>query len=69
MRNSAIFAPSYTAANSGTNEAMFAVNTATGKYYAVLFTDGKAFNAFGVASMRELPAPLLQWFQDKGGKL
>ena len=53
----------------GTNEAMFAVNTATGKYYAVLFTDGKTFNAFGVANMRELPAPLLQWFQDKGGKL
>jgi hypothetical protein len=53
----------------GTNEAMFAVNTATGKYYAVLFTDGKSFNAFGVANMRELPAPLLQWFQDKGGKL
>jgi hypothetical protein len=53
----------------GTNEAMFAVNTATGKYYAVLFTDGKSFNAFGVASMRELPAPLLQWFQSKGGKL
>lgn len=53
----------------GTNEAMFAVNTATGKYYAVLFTDGKTFNAFGVANMRELPAPLLQWFQNKGGKL
>jgi hypothetical protein len=53
----------------GTNEAMFAVNTATGKYYAVLFTDGKSFNAFGVANMRELPAPLLQWFQNKGGKL
>jgi predicted small lipoprotein YifL len=53
----------------GTNEAIFAVNTATGKSYAVLFTDGKTFNAFGVASMRELPAPLLQWFQDKGGKL
>jgi hypothetical protein len=53
----------------GTNEAMFAINTATGKYYAVLFTDGKMFNAFGVASMRELPAPLLQWFLDKGGKL
>lgn len=53
----------------GTNEAMFAVNTATGKYYAVLFTDGKTFNAFGVASMRELPTPLLQWFQNKGGKL
>lgn len=53
----------------GTNEAMFAVNTATGKYYAVLFTDGRTFNAFGVASMRELPTPLLQWFQNKGGKL
>ena len=53
----------------GTNEAMFAVNTATGKYYAVLFTDGKSFNAFGVANMSELPAPLLQWFQNKGGKL
>ena len=53
----------------GTNEAMFAVNMTTGKYYAVLFTDGKTFNAFGVASMRELPAPLLQWFQNKGGKL
>lgn len=53
----------------GTNEAMFAVNTATGKYYAVLFTDGRTFNAFGVASMRELPTPLLLWFQNKGGKL
>ena len=53
----------------GTNEAMFAINTVTGKPYAVLFTDGKTFNAFGVASMRELPAPLLQWFQNKGGKL
>jgi len=53
----------------GSNEAIFAVNTATGQYYAVLFTDGKMLNAFGVANMRELPAPLLQWFQDKGGKL
>ena len=51
------------------DEEVIIVNTATGKYYAVLFTHGKSFNAFGVASMRELPTPLLQWFQDKGGKL
>jgi hypothetical protein len=46
-------------------EAAFAIHKTTGQSYAARLIDGKTIRVYGVASGRELPEPLRQWWQDR----
>lgn len=51
----------------GSDVAAFAVNMKTGEVFAVIVTDAKRIQAFGVSSAEELPAPLYKWYKENGG--
>ena len=53
----------------GSDEAAFAIDVNSGAMFGVMMTDGHVFRSFGVDDPEKLPAPLLEWYRERGGSL
>lgn len=51
----------------GDEESAFAINKETGEVFAIILSDGKTIQSFGVNSEQNLPAPLYAWYKEHGG--